>query len=293
MKIKHKVLKEFHYVTPNKKIVVLNKGIILDEFVYKFKDGDGNIKLDRDIIDNNPDFFEVVDWKAELYTYIKANKIPQPKSTRDKLEPFIQEMILSSMDESNDGVVDKDKIKELDDREYDLNRREIKVEEKEDEISRRLERLATREQYYKNDLDVLDSKEDKLREDSKLSRKREIELDNKASDLKKKEREIDRTKLKSSDLDKKYKDLQISIDKDIEEVSIKESDLEKRLKEIEEYDQSIKKKESVIEQGIRDMEIKRDELDDYNSNIKKAEKEIEEWENKHWKLKRMKQQKKD
>ena len=55
MKIKHKVVKEFQYLTPDKKIFILKVGTILDEYIYKVKNE--SINIDKDIIDNNPDFF--------------------------------------------------------------------------------------------------------------------------------------------------------------------------------------------------------------------------------------------
>lgn len=73
MKIKHKVIKEFQYLSPEKKIFILKTGTILEEYNYKVKSE--IIQIDKDIIDNNPEFFEIIDWKAELLTYIKTNKI--------------------------------------------------------------------------------------------------------------------------------------------------------------------------------------------------------------------------
>ena len=73
MKIKHKVIKEFQYLSPDKKIFILNVGTILEEYNYRVKTE--IIPIDRAIVDNNPSFFEVIDWKAELLTYIKTNTL--------------------------------------------------------------------------------------------------------------------------------------------------------------------------------------------------------------------------
>ena len=83
MKIKHKVIKEFQYLSPDKKIFILKLGTILEDYIYKVKTE--LIPIDKDIIDNNPDFFIVIDWKAELLTYLKTNKIPQPAVLGKKL----------------------------------------------------------------------------------------------------------------------------------------------------------------------------------------------------------------
>ena len=113
MKIKHKVVKEFQYLSPDKKIFILKAGTILEEYNYKIKSD--IIPIDKDIIDNNPEFFEIIDWKAELLTYIKANKLPTPAVLTKKLIPFIDEMVLSSIQQNTitGTVVDESVVKEL------------------------------------------------------------------------------------------------------------------------------------------------------------------------------------
>ena len=112
MKIKHKVIKEFQYLSPDKKIFILTSGTILNEYVYKIKNE--SIPIDKEIIDNNPDFFEIVDWKFELLSYIKSNKLPQPSSLQKKLIPFIEEMILSSISLESNKNSNYDSKKERD-----------------------------------------------------------------------------------------------------------------------------------------------------------------------------------
>ena len=89
MKLKHKLIKEFQYLGDDKKIIVLKVGTILEEYVYKLKSE--IIPIDKDIVDSNPDFFEIVEWKAELLSYLKSNKIPQPAILSKKLYPFMEE----------------------------------------------------------------------------------------------------------------------------------------------------------------------------------------------------------
>ena len=72
MKLKHKLIKEFQYLGEDKKIIVLKVGTILEEYVYKLKSE--LIPIDKDIVDSNPDFFEIVEWRAELLSYLKSNK---------------------------------------------------------------------------------------------------------------------------------------------------------------------------------------------------------------------------
>ena len=114
-------------------------------------------------------FFEVIDWKAELLTYIKANKLPTPAVLTKKLIPFIDEMVLSSIQQnvSTGTVVDESVVKEIERKELDLNSREKRIKGKEEEIDIRLKRVEKRESEYKEDLKLLDKREDELREKSK------------------------------------------------------------------------------------------------------------------------------
>jgi len=247
MKIKHKVVKEFQYLSPDKKIFILKAGTILEEYNYKVKTE--TIAIDKDIIDNNPEFFEIIDWKAELLTYIKTNKLPTPAVLTKKLIPFIDEMVLSSMSQNtNTGtVVDESVVKELERKEHDLNNRDKRVKEKEDEIEIRLKRIEKREGEYKEDLKSLDKKEDEIREKSKELIEKELDLDDKLQDLNEKERNIDRSALESSkEIDEKYVKLQEKIDKDLKALSEREKELETKAKNLS------KKEAEVLESDIHE-----------------------------------------
>jgi len=144
MKIKHKVIKEFQYLSPDKKIFVLKAGTVLEAYNYRVKAE--IIPIDKEIIDNNPEFFEVIDWKAELMSYMKLNKMPQPAQLGKKLIPFIEDMVLSSIQAAPAGpAIDESKIREVERKEIDLNSREKRIKEKEEEIEIRLKRVEKRE----------------------------------------------------------------------------------------------------------------------------------------------------
>ena len=247
MKIKHKVVKEFQYLSPDKKIFILKAGTILEEYNYKVKTE--TIAIDRDIIDNNPEFFEIVDWKAELLTFIKANKLPTPAVLTKKLIPFIDEMVLSSMQQNTPTgvVIDESLVKELERKELDLNSRDKRIKEKEDEIEIRLKRVEKRETEYKEDLKSLDKKEDGIREKSKELIEKGLDLDDKIQDLNEKERNIDRSALESSkEIDEKYVKLQEKIDKDLKALSEREKELEVKAKDLS------KKEEDILESDINE-----------------------------------------
>jgi myosin heavy subunit len=245
MKIKHKVVKEFQYLSPDKKIFILKAGTILEEYNYKVKTE--TIAIDRDIIDNNPEFFEIIDWKAELLTYIKANKLPTPAVLTKKLIPFIDEMVLSSIQQNTPvgNVVDESVVRELERKEQDLNSRDKRIKEKEDEIEIRLKRVEKREGEYKEDLKSLDKKEDDIREKSKDLIEKGLDLDDKMQDLNEKERNLDRSALESSkEIDEKYVKLQEKIDKDLKSLSEREKELEVKAKDLS------KKETEVLESEI-------------------------------------------
>ena len=289
MRIKHKLLSDYQYTTPDKKIFLIKSGTILEEYVYKVKNE--SIIIDRDIIDNNPDFFEVVDWKYELMNYMKVQKLPTPAQLHKKIVPFIEEMVLSSISQnSNSGpVVDEAKVKELEWKEIDLNNREKRIKDKEEEMDIRLKRVEKRELDHKEELKSLDKKEDELRERSRELTEKQLDLEDKIQDLNEKERNFDRSVLESAgQLDEKYKELQDKIDKDLETVSEKEKELEKLSKEVKRKEDDLIKRESDLEDKVRDFEIKNEEFTQWGEEVFKLNKEIKDWENLHWKFKRTK-----
>ena len=168
MKLKHKLIKEFQYLGDDKKIIVLKVGTILEEYIYKLKSE--LIPIDKDIVDGNPDFFEIVEWKAELLSYLKSNKIPQPAILSKKLYPFMEEFILSNQSKSEIVQVDKviEKIVEVekvikvtDESRFDeLIEREKKLILSEDDVESRLKRVQKREDDLKESIKKLDNKEE-------------------------------------------------------------------------------------------------------------------------------------
>ena len=103
MKIKHKLLSDYQYITPDKKIFLIKSGTIIEEYQYKLK-GE-NIPIDKDIVEANPQLFDPIDWKAELLTYMRAEKLPQPAQLGKKIIPFFIEVNRSlNIDNYNDLI---------------------------------------------------------------------------------------------------------------------------------------------------------------------------------------------
>lgn len=289
MKIKHKLLSDYQYTSPDKKIFLIKAGTIIDEYSYKLK-GD-SIPIDKEIVEANPQIFDPIDWKSELMTYMKANKMPQPAQLGKKLIPFIEEMILASMtkmEQPTGVVVDETKIKELERKETDLKNREKRISDKEEEIDIRLKRVEKREESHKEDLKELDKKEDQLRERSKELTEKQLDIEDKLQDINERERNLDRSLLESAkDIDAKYDELQKKIDKDLRVVSEREKDLEVLSKQLKKREERINQLEAELSDRLRNIEIRTEEIKLWESDVNRLDVEIKNWEKLHWKLQRM------
>ena len=258
MKIKHKLLSDYQYVSPDKKIFLIKSGTVVEEYCYKLK---GElIPLDKDIIEMNPQIFELIDWKAELMSFMKANKMPQPAQLGKKLIPFFEEMIMSSI-QQNSNNIDVSSVREIERkeneiyslkrdierRELDIESRERRIKDKEDDLDVRLSRVEKRENEYKEDLKNLQKKDDELRAKNKELTNKELDAQDKLNELNEKERNLDRNILSSSkEIDEKYNSLQKKIDSDLLNLSNREKELEKGFKKLKELEEKFEKDSNLI-----------------------------------------------
>jgi hypothetical protein len=299
MKIKHKLLNDFQFLSPDKKIFILKKGVILEEYNYRVKTD--IIPIDKDIVDNNPEYFEVIDWKMELLSYMKVNKMPQPAQLGKKLIPFIEEMVLSTVSKSSGPKLDDSKIKELEEKETKLFKeeqniqrikisfesREKLIKDKEDEIEVRLKRLEKKENEYKLDIENIDKKEEEIRNKNKEIKERELDVEDKLQDINERERNLDLNALKSTEeIDLKYSELQSKMKEDLKKLSDREKDLEIKLKEFTKKENSLQKIESEFDKKWSEINSKVEELNLFKEELDKLNKEIKNWESLHWKFKR-------
>lgn len=264
MKIKHKLLSDFQYISPDKKIFIIKAGTVLESYNYKLKSD--IIPIDKEIVDANPEIFNIIDWKSELLNYIKTNKLPTPAVLTKKLIPFIEEIVLSSTSQivNSVPVIDESKIKELDLKELDLNSRERRIKDLEDEIEIRLKRVEKKEKELKTDLKSLENKEDELRDKSKDLIGKSLDIDDKLQDINERERNIDRNELKSSkEIDSKYKELQDKIDKDLKSLSDKEKELENKLRSFSKKEINFEKEKDDLDNKYKDLLDKLEEVKNY------------------------------
>ena len=248
MKVKHKVIKEFQYLSPDKKIFILKVGTILQDYTFNIKSE--QIPIDIDIINNNPEFFELIDWKIELISFLKSEKIPQPAQIGKKIIPFFEELVMASI-QHNSKISDPSLLREIekknndinllkieiDNRDSELSYREKRIKDVEDELGIRKKKIEKIESEYKLDLKNLETKNDELRVKNRELIEKEMSLHEKEQELIEKERDIDKLLINSSkEFDENQKKIQERINNDIERLSIKEKELEaeqKRIKELE------------------------------------------------------------
>lgn len=162
MAVKHKVLKDFQLLTQDKKIITLKAKTVLEDYKYITKND--NVIIEKDVIDNNPDFFSTVDWKEELNTYLRQNKIPQPAVLTKKLSPFIEEMFVS-----NQQVEVKEVIKES----TNL--------EKEIELENKIQKNTLLEQRLKLEVESVNQLQLELEKKEKMLNEKELNLNSQAS----------------------------------------------------------------------------------------------------------------
>jgi DNA repair exonuclease SbcCD ATPase subunit len=287
MKIKHKLISDYQYTTADKKIFLIKSGTIIEEYLYKIK-GE-NIPIDRAIVEANPQLFHPIDWKAEMLSYMKVQKFPTPTQFHKKLIPFIEEMVLSSIQQNSAPVntIDESKLKDLEWKEIDLNSREKRIKDKEEEIEIRLKRVEKREEDHKSEIKLLDKKEDELRSKSRELTEKQLDIEDKLQDINEKERNFDRSVLEASkNLDVKYAELQEKIDKDLIIVSQKEQDLELLSKDLMRKQDELIQRESDLAEVEKYLQIKIEEVNLEEESLMKLEQEIKEWENTHWKFQR-------
>jgi len=167
MKLKHKVIKEFQFLTDDKKILILKINTVLEEYVYSQKDE--SIVIDKDIVDKNPEFFQEIDWRAELLSYLKTNKIPQSAVLSKKLFPFVEDLLKNNsvIKEEvifKEEIIFKEEVIVNETKELEIKKREKKIISDEEDIEIRLKRLEKREEDYKKDVLILKQKEEELKD---------------------------------------------------------------------------------------------------------------------------------
>jgi len=201
MAIKHKVLKDFQLLTDDKKILILKAKTIIEDYIFKNKLE--TVSVPVDIIKNNPDYFSFIDWKEELQSYLKVNKIPQPAVITKKLVPFIETMMEQGNSTIKEIVVEKEvfiekpkvitddslsieletKIKKIKLKENQLDKEIEETNAKEIEATNREKRAQELEKTYTEKLKEVEDKEIHLNSKQVELSEKELRLNEKESNL--------------------------------------------------------------------------------------------------------------
>lgn len=248
---RHKLIQDFQFISNDKKIFILKTGIFLEEYVYKLKGEE--IPIDKEIVDANPQFFQLIDWKSELLIHLKQNKIAQPSQISKKLIPFIEDMILSSIEkqpaeDSNLKELEKEytsKIKELERKEKLLSEATSKLDV---DIQSKMEYL---QQEIENDSSRIKEVEWKEKSLSDATSKLDSEIQSKMEEINR----IEKSKVSS------LRDLEDSL-------VIREDQLKSR-----EIDAGYDGKENEIRENIKRLEL---ELNDLEDRVRNKSRELEE-----------------
>ncbi len=77
--------------------------------------------------------FELIDWKIELISFMKKEKIPQTSSIGKKLIPFFEELVMTSI-QHNSKMTDTVLLKDIEKKNNDLNLLKIEIDNKDLEL---------------------------------------------------------------------------------------------------------------------------------------------------------------
>jgi hypothetical protein len=225
MAIKHKVLKDFQLLTEDKKILILKAKTIIEDCKFKNKSEIVNVPID--IIKNNPDYFSFIDWKEELQSYLKVNKIPQPAVITKKLVPFIETMMSENGGtQTKEVIVEKEVIKEVIVEKPKVVEKEVIVEKMVSDQSLSIE-LETK-------LKKLQLKENQLDKEIEEANTKELEATNREK--------------KASELEKKYTEKN-------EDIETKSKYLESKETELNKKETYLKNKESNLSSYVSRSQI--------------------------------------
>lgn len=276
---KHKVIHDFQFTTQDKKIVILRSGTILENYVFISKDGD--VLIDKDIVNNNPDFFQSIDWKMDLVRYLKTNKVPQPAIIGKKLIPFVEELISSSHRNQEPDF-------DVDGKLLEIEMKEKRISIREDDLSSRQRRIESRESLHKEDIFILDKKEKELHQKVVELKSLQNEIDRRLSEVNERERNFDRNALSSSqEIDTKYREMQSKIEEDLKSLSQKENLVESKLSDLSSKEIDLMQREENLLSRIRSFEIEVSDFKIWAEEVINLDSEIKSWEALNWKMKRL------
>lgn len=287
MKMKHKIIKDFSYISTDKKITLLKSGTMIEDFMYRTKTE--SILLDRDVVNSNPDYFQMIDWKQDLLAHMKQNKIPQPAVIAKKLFPYLEEMLVMGIAAQN-NISDsekeyRDKINEL---EKEIKDRRRELDQKEKDIETVLtQKEVELEKGYRGKLMELTNKESDLQHkileiqrNSGDNTATQLEIHNLKNQLQIRELEIQKaaeTKLTEAqiELEKNYREKLLAVLEKESALDIKNSRLNQRQEEYDKSIQRLEEKEQAMREKQEELSRKAEELRDAEYQLNQKERNID------------------
>lgn len=269
MTIKHKVIQDYQFVTDDKKIIVLKTNTILENYVYTPKGSQDSIVIDKEIIENNSEFFKILDWKEELHSFIKANKIPQPAILTKKIIPFIDEMFISSQNKiSNTPIIVS-------------NHNDEEIKFKESQLESKAKRLEMLEKQLLEEQQKISNKElEFLRREKGITEKiKEIESSSindefyttQIEEIKRKQLEILN---KEKEIFEKESQLELLESKE-RKITQDQIDFQRKLEEFDTRERQILEREAKIKNiDIDDMVLKEINIESLGKKIELREKQL-------------------
>lgn len=263
---KYKIIKDFQLTTSDKKIVTLKAKLYINDFKYESKDI--TITLDPEVVEQNPEYFQFIDWKADFINHLKINKIPQPSIIAKKILPYIEDNFRT---EAGEKVIYIDKVIEVE-----------KIVEKPVEKIVNVEKVSIQadEEVVKELIDVkkelkrvnglLDESSKKSNNDNAISAKLEKEMLNKFEniniklvELNEKESMLRQESINNAEMSIKNNELKIELDnlskkladserllnEKNDQLIVKENDLNAKERQIQAMDVN-----HIVEQAILDYE---------------------------------------
>lgn len=261
---KFKIIKDYQLTTEDKKIIILKAKVFIENYIYTNKDV--RVKLDPEMVENNPDYFQFIDWKTDLTNYLKANKIPQPAIVAKKLFPYIEDnykdietisMVSSEPDNGKNAELEKQIV--------ELKTQLSETQAKLDNTNNSFEKLAT------------DSAADKAELNSKLTKAVTIaeELE---TELARVNKQLAEKNTSGGSIEKSYKDQIAKLELELSSTKLKKTEYTKeveeemitKLKEVNDRLEAVIKREGEVrsaEMEANNVLLQAKDIKDRNSLI--------------------------
>lgn len=109
--MRYRVVKDFQYTNEKFQITILPVDQVLnkeEDGIYTFKIKGKEYALPPEVVLKNPTFFKPIDWREDLYAYMKEHKRSTVPATHKVIVEFMDTYVLNNKD-----IVDHDDMKEL------------------------------------------------------------------------------------------------------------------------------------------------------------------------------------